>query len=164
MHRPSEVSQQLSCFSSYICSLKINLGLQSQGDKGRRMAIITQQLHNPSRVSQAQAWTWCLTWIAVASLHSPSSSASLGSLWPLGQLMLLLHQTPKNNIIGQVSEVEVEELHFKCAKIIKAREFFSSSQLYKAVTAGVAHCTTRKERVIQTTVWECKMKNMTSCR
>lgn len=82
----SEGSQYIYCFSSYIWNLKINLDLQSQGDKGKRMAIITQLLHPPSRLSQAQARTWCLTWIMVASLHSPSSSASLDSLKHLANL------------------------------------------------------------------------------
>lgn len=83
------------------------------------------------------------------------------STWPI---YALASPSPKEQNHWAVSDVEVEKLRFKCAKIIEAREFLSSSQLYNAVTVSVGHCTTGKERVIQTTLWECKMKNMASCK
>lgn len=50
--------------------------------------------------------------------------------WPT---YVLASPNPEEQNHWAVSEMEIEKLHFKCAKIIRGKEFFSSSQLYKAV-------------------------------
>lgn len=77
---PGESFQHTYSFSSYICKLKINIDLQSWGDKGKRMAIIIQLLRPTSSIFQSQGLLWYLTHITVVPLHSPTSVVPIGCL------------------------------------------------------------------------------------